>query len=98
MKTRISKENLLKGIQAVYSVIPSRSTLPILSHILLEAKKDILQVAGTDLEMGIYSSIPAEVLDEGALAVPAKRLYDLVKELPNESLLLTAKKKSTIKH
>lgn len=92
MKIAISRDNLLKGIQTVYSAVPSRSTLPILAHLLLEAKKDTLQITATDLEIGISTQVPAEVLEEGAIAVPAKRIHDLVKELPSEGLHLGAKK------
>lgn len=92
MKVSISRENFLKGIQTVYPAVPSRGTLPILSHLLLEARKDILQITATDLELGISTEVSAEVLEEGAVVIPAKRLYDLVKELPNEGLHLGAKK------
>lgn len=92
MKATISRENLLKGLQTVYPAVPSRSTLPILSHLLIEAKKDHLQITATDLELGISTQIPAEVAEEGAIAVPAKRIHDLIKELPNEPLHLGAKK------
>ena len=92
MKALISRENLFKAVQAVYPVVPSRSTLPILSHLLLETKKDALQVTGTDLEVGITTTVQAEVSEEGAISVPAKRLHDLLKELPNEALQIQAKK------
>lgn len=92
MRLRISRENFLKGIQTVYPVVPTRSTLPILSHLLLETRKEGLQITGTDLELGISTILPAEVGEEGAIAVPAKRLNDLLKELPNESFAVTAKK------
>lgn len=96
MKVQVSRENLLKAIQAVHPIIPLRSTLPILSHVLLEAKKDTLQVTGTDLEIGISTSTPAEVEEEGAIAIPAKRLHDLIKELPNEVLRVHAKKNQQV--
>ncbi len=96
MKTILSRDVLLKGIQNIYPVIPNKSTLPILSHILLEAKKDSLFLVGTDLEIGISCSILAEVQEEGAIAVPAKRLFELVKELPNTSLHIHAKKNQQI--
>ncbi|MDO8730540.1 MAG: DNA polymerase III subunit beta, partial [Candidatus Omnitrophota bacterium] len=92
MKLRVSKENLLKALQTVYPVVPSRSTLPILSHLLIEARKEGVQVTGTDLELGISTLAPAEVSEEGAIAVPAKRFMDLIKELPNDSLQITARK------
>lgn len=96
MKIQISKESLLKGIQVVYPIIPLRSTLPILSHILLEASKDQLHIAGTDLELGISSFIETQVQEDGAIALPAKRFYDLVKELPDTVLTLTTKKNNQV--
>ncbi len=92
MKARILRENFLKGIQTVSPIVPTRSTLPILSHLLIETKKDAIQITGTDLEIGITTTIPAEILEEGSIAIPAKRLSDLLKELPNEMLQLGSKK------
>ena len=92
MKLQLSRENFTKAVQAIYPVVPSRSTLPILSHFLLEAKKDSLQVTGTDLELGITTTVPAETIEEGAIAVPAKRLLDLLMELPSELLQVSSKK------
>ena len=96
MRLRVSKENLLKGLHIVYPAVPSRSTLPILTHLLIEAKREGIQVTGTDLEMGISTVVPAEVSEEGAIAVPAKRVMDLIKELPNDSLEITAKKNQQV--
>ena len=92
MKASISRENLLRGLQTVYPAAPSKSTLPILSHILIDAKNNNLQITATDLELGISTQIPAEVAEEGAIAVPAKRIYDLIKELPGEPLHISARK------
>ena len=96
MKANISRENFLKGLQTVYPVVPSRSTLPILSHLLIEARKDSIQITGTDLEIGISTVVPAEVAEEGAVAIPAKRLNDLLKELPDEPLSIVAKKNQQV--
>ena len=92
MKVQISREHLLKGMQMIYPTIPTKSTLPILSHILLETRKDSLYMAGTDLEIGISCTVPAQIVEEGAIAIPAKRLNDLVKELPNSPLQINTKK------
>ena len=92
MKVHISREHLFKGIQTIYPVIPTRSTLPILSHFLMETRKDALYLAGTDLELGISCTIPAQVQEDGSITIPAKRFSDLVKELPNTSLQLSTKK------
>jgi len=96
MKARISREHLLKGIQTVYPVIPARSTLPILAHLLIETCKDSLYLAGTDLELGISCTIPAQIQEEGAITIPAKRFFDLIKELPNASLQMTTKKNQQV--
>src|SRR3989338_3086198 len=92
MKIQLSRDHLLKGLQTVLPVIPARSTLPILSHVLLETRKDSLRLAGTDLELGISCSIPAQVLEEGSITIPAKRFGDLIKELASTNLTVTAKK------
>ncbi|PIQ82477.1 MAG: DNA polymerase III subunit beta [Candidatus Omnitrophica bacterium CG11_big_fil_rev_8_21_14_0_20_64_10] len=92
MKIKVSQEQLHKGIQTISSVIPNKATLPVLSHILLEAKDGALRMAGTDLEIGISCTVPAEVTDEGATTVPAKRFGDLVKELPKGELLISTRK------
>ncbi|MBI3615096.1 MAG: DNA polymerase III subunit beta [Candidatus Omnitrophica bacterium] len=96
MKVHVSREHLLKGLQTVYPVIPTRSTLPILSHLLIETRKDGLYLAGTDLELGISCTLPAQVQEEGAITIPAKRFFDLVKELPNTSLQLSTRKNQQV--
>lgn len=92
MRARVSREHLLKSLQTVCPIIPARSTLPIISHILLEASKDFIRLSGTDLELGIISTAPAQVEEDGACAVPSKRFHDLIKELPNNPLQLSTKK------
>ncbi|MCH7560159.1 MAG: hypothetical protein IIC67_02115 [Thaumarchaeota archaeon] len=92
MKLKLEKESLQKGIQVVHPVIPNKSTLPILSHILLETQKDQLRLSGTDLELGVSCSIPAEIIEEGSITIPAKRFNDLVKELPNTGFSVSTKK------
>ena len=94
MKILVSKEDLLKGIQTTQAAVPNRSTLPILSHLLLETKKEALRLAGTDLELGITCSVPAQVEEEGAITVPAKRFADLIRELPGNSVLHLSTKKN----
>ena len=83
MKITTSKENLLKGIQTVQNAVSSKSTLPILSHILLEAKKDGIKLTATDLEIGMVVRIEGEVAEEGAITVPARKFSEIVKELPS---------------
>jgi len=83
MQIVCSKAELLKGIQIVQSAVSSKSTLPVLSHVLIETKTNQLKLAATDLEVGVRSFIKAEVVKEGALTVPAKTFSDFVKTLPD---------------
>ncbi len=90
MQIVCSKAELLKGIQIVQSAVSSKSTLPVLSNILVETKTNQLKLAATDLEVGVRCLIKAEVVKEGALTVPAKTFSDFVKTLPdNQEIKIT---------
>ena len=84
MQVSCLQENLAKGLLVVGRAISSRSTLPILGNILLEAKDNQLRLAATNLEIGINCWIGAKVEDEGAITVPARLLSEFVKNLPPE--------------
>jgi DNA polymerase-3 subunit beta len=82
MKFRISKEAFLDGLQKVQHVVSSRTTLPILSNVLLVARDGRLRFTTTDLDVGITGSVEAEIEKEGATTLPAKRLVSIIRELP----------------
>ena len=82
MKFRISKEAFLDGLQKVQHVVSSRTTLPILSNVLLVAKDGRIQFTTTDLDVGITGSVEAQIEKEGATTLPAKRLVSIIRELP----------------
>lgn len=82
MKFRITKENFLSGLQQVQHVVSTRTTLPILSNVLIEARGNELQLTTNDLDVGVSARVPAEVESEGATTLPARRLVNIVKELP----------------
>ncbi len=82
MKFRISKEAFLDGLQKVQHVVSTRTTLPILSNVLLVARDGRLQFTTTDLDVGITGSVEAQIEKEGATTLPAKRLVSIVRELP----------------
>jgi len=81
MEFTCEQKELYGTLGSVQSVIPGRSTHPVLSNVLLTAKKDSVNIYGTDLDVSMEAQIPADVSVEGAFAVPAKRLYDLIREL-----------------
>ena len=96
MKVKISKEALLQGIQVVQNVVSSKATLPILSNMLVETKKNTLRLNTTDLDIGISCEIPVDVIEEGAITIPAKRFAEIVRELPSGEVLIHAKKNNQI--
>jgi DNA polymerase-3 subunit beta len=96
MKFKVKKDVLLGGIQSVQNVISPRSTLPILANILIETGKDNLKLTATDLDIGISCVIPVEILESGAITIPAKRFSDIIKELPNEEVSVNTKKNNLV--
>lgn len=82
MKLQTTKENLLKGIQAVQNAVSTKNTLPILSHILLETHKDGIRLTATDLEIGVSAKVAGEPHEDGAITVPARKFSEIIKELP----------------
>jgi DNA polymerase-3 subunit beta len=96
MKLRIERETLLKGVGRTLGVVDRRGTMPILSHFLMDAKDSQITVAATDLEVSFRGMYAAEVLEPGALTLPAHYFHNLVKELPGEILELTGTEKSNL--
>lgn len=86
MKVSCMQENLAKGISIVNCAVATRSTLPVLSNILLSTDESRLKLAATNLEIGINCWIGAKVEQEGAITVPARLLTDFVGSLPPEQI------------
>ncbi|MEW5928734.1 MAG: DNA polymerase III subunit beta [Gemmatimonadota bacterium] len=82
MRFTITRENLQQGLGAVAGSIPTRTTLPVLANILLEAEGDAVRLSGTDLDTAVSVRIPAEVAEPGAITAPAKKLQEIARELP----------------
>jgi len=83
MEFTISKLDLVRELSLSQGVVEKRTTIPILSNILLEASDDKLRLTATDLELGIQSSCPAQVKRAGTGTLPARRLLDYVRLLPD---------------
>jgi DNA polymerase-3 subunit beta len=82
MKFSVSKEKLLAGLQTVQNVVSTRTTLPILSNVLLQADGDQVRLTTTDLDVGVSGGITAQIERPGATTLPARRLSTIVRELP----------------
>jgi DNA polymerase-3 subunit beta len=85
MELIFEREKLWEAMQVVGSVAASRNTLPILANVLIRAADDQIQLAATDLEVGIKFVVQGEVVEPGSITVPAKKLADIVRELPSST-------------
>ncbi|MGH7540423.1 MAG: DNA polymerase III subunit beta [Gemmatimonadota bacterium] len=90
MKFSITRDNLQSGLGAVASVIPTRTTLPVLSNILMRADDAKLRLSGTDLDISVSLSVAAEVSQAGAVTVPAKKLVEIARELEDAPIHVSA--------
>lgn len=89
MKFTITREKLQEGLLSVAAAIPSKTTLPVLSNILVEATGTGIRLSGTDLDIAVSTTVPAEIDTEGAVTLPAKKLVEIVRELPSAAIRVT---------
>lgn len=89
MELKIGAQELARALGRSQGIVEKKSTMPILSHVLLEARKgNVLGVSATDLDLSVSSEHPCEVGKEGAVAVPAKQLFEIVRSLPEQQVTL----------
>jgi DNA polymerase-3 subunit beta len=89
MELKIAAPELARALGRSQGIVEKKTTMPILSHVLLEAKgKNALHISATDLDVSISSEHECEVAKEGAVAVPAKHLYEIVRALPDNVVSL----------
>src|SRR5712671_759913 len=88
MNLTIAKEQLSNGLQSVQNIVSTRTTLPILSNVLLKAEGDRLELTATDLDVTISCTVEAKVKKGGSSTVPVKKLFGIVRELGNSEIEL----------
>lgn len=86
MKFKVKKTDFLSGIEKVSGIISSRSTLPIISNILIETAENLLSLISTDLEIRIKTEIPIQLEVPGKTTIPAKTLLSIVREIRDDEL------------
>jgi len=86
MKFTISKQSFIDALSQVQHVVTNRTTLPILSNVLIEASEGQLKLTTTDLDVGVVGTVEAEISKEGSTTLPVKRLASIVRELPAEQV------------
>jgi DNA polymerase-3 subunit beta len=95
MKFSVSKEKLLEGLQTVQNVVSTRTTLPILSNVLLQADDGSLRLTTTDLDVGVRGSVEAQIEKPGSTTLPARKLFTIVRELPSAEITIDIDSKNT---
>lgn len=87
MKFQIEKETLLNPLQQIIGAVEKRQTMPALSNVLLRAKDNSLTLTATDLEIELVSQVSMIIDEDGEITVPARKLLDICKSLPNEAMI-----------
>ena len=82
MHIRVERDAFVDALGPVQGVVEAKKTIPILSHLLLESGPDGVWLFGTDLDVGLRKGLTAEVIQPGAVALSAKKLYEIARELP----------------
>ncbi len=95
MKIKVAKQALLSGLQTVQNVVGGRSTIPILSNVMISAEKSELWLTTTDLDVTIRARVEAEVIKPGGTTLPVRRLSSIVRELPEQPVEINVDDKDT---
>lgn len=90
MEIKIDKKIISDALAWIQTVVDRKTTMPILSNVLIEALGSGITLTATDLEVGVIETIQAEVIKEGRVALPARGLYDIVRELPSQPISLVS--------
>ena len=86
MKLQLSKSSFVKSLSFVQNIVESKSTIPVLANVLLEAKQGRLNISATDMDITIFDKIKVNNIEsEGSTSVPAHTLYNVIKELPDDN-------------
>ncbi len=89
MKIEVGKGLLFEALQRVFSVVPQKPTLPVLTNFLLKVESGRLYVTGTDMDMAVSTSLDCESSQDGSVTVNAKRFLSIIRELPDEAITLS---------
>jgi DNA polymerase-3 subunit beta len=89
MNLQLPREPFLRALQLVQNIVEARQTLPILANVLIDARQEGLRIAATDLEVAARVNVPATVTKPGAVTLGARKLVELVRELPSQPVTLS---------
>jgi len=92
MKFSVAKEIVLAELQLLQGIVEKRNTMPILANILVQATADRVEMTGTDLEVGLKTHFPANMEEPGAVTISGKKIFEIVKSLPDEKTIVFEEK------
>ena len=93
MKIICTKSNLVKGVNIVSKAVPSKTTMPILECILIDATTNIIKFTANDMELGIETVVDGEILKKGIVAIDAKIFSEIVRKLPDNEVVIECDEK-----
>jgi DNA polymerase III subunit beta len=91
MEFRIDRDTFSKALQKIQGIVEKRNTMPILSNALLEVSDNTLSVTATDLEVGMKSMYPVNMVQPGKITISAKKIFEIIKELPDKEIVFSTK-------
>ncbi len=97
MELSLRKSDLLRELQLLQGIVERKSTIPILANVLIQAEDGSVELLATDLEVGLRSHCPASISEKGCLTLPAKKLYEIVRALPETDIHIAGSSKGGVK-
>ena len=97
MELCLRKSDLLRELQLFQGIVERKNTIPILANVLIQANGGSVELLATDLEVGLRSRCPASISKEGSLTLPAKKLYEIVRALPETEIRIEESAKGAVK-
>jgi DNA polymerase-3 subunit beta len=92
MELVVKKQDLLRELQLFQGIVERKNTIPVLANVLMDAKGEKVQLLATDLEVALRTTCDATVSKPGSITIPAKKLYEIVKSLPETEIRITEEK------
>jgi DNA polymerase-3 subunit beta len=88
MELNIQKQTLLDALQLALGIVEKRSSMPILSNILMETGDDSVRIMATDLQVSVRLQCPAQIMESGGISILARKFYEIIRELPEENIYM----------
>ena len=94
LSINVSKEDFLPALNSLQSITGKKGTMAVLANVLIQTQENFIEIIATDLEVGIKKSVAAEIINPGSITLPAKILYEIVKESGSDTIKIEEKDKN----